>query len=1093
MNKNYLILCFLLSVGISAIAQQGLYKSTSNPHYWKNRKPYEGYWQQDVHYRIDATLLDSIDVIEATETLTYDNNSPDTLRVVYFHLYQNAFLKGGYLQQLNRANKFYQQFGKYEHDGKGTEIVAIGVSNVVNPKPFVDEQGNRASIDPIINQVELQHRIDFSIMEVQLSEPLLPGASITFNIKFKTYFDNGGDQRRRMKLFDAFGNKHYDGVHWYPRICVYDRKFGWETEQHLGKEFYGDFGTYEVNLNFPAYYVLDATGLLLNKEEVLPADLRAKLDIVNFKNKPLNEAPSTPIPHDGAYKVWKFRAINVHDFAWTADPTYRIGETNITLSDGSKVQCIALAQEPHASRWQDASAFASKIIALYSKDFGLYAYPKMIVADAQDGMEYPMLTLDGGLSPGYYGLFAHEIGHNWFFGMVGNNETYRASLDEGFTQFLTHWSMSRLFGEQSQSRGKSYVAKHYSPLPQMDQTVYLGYIRDAINKTDAPLNTHSDDFGGALNHGGGYGHVYYKTATMLYNLQYVLGDSLFLAAMQHYFNQWKMCHPYFEDFRNSIIHFTHIDLNWFFDQWMETTKTIDYAIKGKPVNVTKADGTPSDTYLVKIKRKGQMQMPIDLMAYSKDGNIYTTLISNTYYFKRPQFNNKTSLYQTWRGWGLLNPTFDALVYCPGGLKKVSIDTTYRLADVYQLDNSTHCPIKFSFDHQIKNPLDRRHYILKWRPDVWYNSIDGIKAGLHMNGNYMNFKHQFRATVWYNTRVARDDKYSNNQLVNYTFNYTNNIATNLSYTIQSRFLDGLWMHRIGVSKVSGKNTYTIYAKSLYRNSTNNLDYLLYPSSWQTGKYNNTLNIEYTRNYNYKRGNGQITVGLRNTALASDYNYASAFITAVNDNRLGKLDFRTRLFAQYMTGTDIAPESRLNVAGANSEQIMDNKYVRSQAFVPTAWLGYGDNVNHFQYGGGLNVRGYAGYALPASVKNTQVQLYAGMSGAAFNAELDFDRLVKWAPQKLKNYFHIDAYLFGDAGIIQNTFKAGEFGLTEQNTINSDLLISAGTGCALTIKKWGRLDEPKPLTLRFDVPWVLNTTPFVDGEYLRFRWIVGVSRSF
>jgi hypothetical protein len=175
MNKNYLILCFLLSVGISAIAQQGLYKSTSNPHYWKNRKPHEGYWQQDVHYRIDATLLDSIDVIEATETLTYDNNSPDTLRVVYFHLYQNAFLKGGYLQQLNRANKFYQQFGKYEHDGKGTEIVEIGVSNVVNPKPFIDEQGNRASIDPIINQVELQHRIDFSIMEVQLSEPLLPG------------------------------------------------------------------------------------------------------------------------------------------------------------------------------------------------------------------------------------------------------------------------------------------------------------------------------------------------------------------------------------------------------------------------------------------------------------------------------------------------------------------------------------------------------------------------------------------------------------------------------------------------------------------------------------------------------------------------------------------------------------------------------------------------------------------------------------------------------------------------------------------------------------------------------------------------------
>lgn len=1093
MNKNCLILIGLLSGSLISFAQTDAYKSASNEYYWKNRKPYEGYWQQDVHYRINATLLDSVDVIEAAETLTYDNNSPDTLKVVYFHLYQNAFLKGGYLQQLNRANKFYQRFGKYEGDGKGTEILEIGINKAVVPLPYTDEQGNRAAIDPIINKVELQHRIDYSIMEVQLAEPLLPGASITFNIKFKTYFDNGGDQRRRMKLFDAYGNKHYDGVHWYPRICVYDRKFGWETDQHLGKEFYGDFGTYEVELNFPSYYVLDATGLLLNREEVLPADLRAKLDISNFKNKPLNESPSTPIPHDGSYKVWKFRAINVHDFAWTADPTYRIGETNITLPNGKQVQCIALAQEPHASRWQDASAFAAKIIEIYSKDFGLYAYPKIIVADARDGMEYPMLTLDGGLSPGYYGLFAHEIGHNWFFGMVGNNETYRASLDEGFTQFLTHWSMSKLFGEQSKTKAKGYVSKYYKPLPQMDQTVYLGYLRDAINKTDAPLNTHSDDFGGALNHGGGYGHVYYKTATMLYNLQYVLGDSLFSKAMQHYFNQWKMCHPYFEDFRGSIINYTHIDLNWFFDQWMETTKTIDYGIKGKPVNIPKADGSLGDVYKIKLKRKGEMQMPVDLMAYSKDGNIYTTVISNTYHFKKGVQNKSMPHYMTWRGWGLLNPTFEALVYCPGGLKKVSIDTTFRLADVYQLDNSTKCPVRFSFDHQIKNPVDRRHYILKWRPDVWYNSIDGVKAGVHMNGNYMNFKHQFKATVWYNTQVFRDDKYSNNQLLNYAFSYTNNMATNFSYYLQSRFLDGLWMHKIGASKVSGKNTFAVYAKSLYRNAINNLEYLLYPNSWQADKFNNTLNIEYTRNYNYKRGNGQFLVGLRSTALASDYNYASAFISAINDNKLGKLDFRTRLFAQYMTGTDVAPESRLNVADANSEQMMDNKYVRSQAFVPTNWLGYGADVNHFHYGGGLNIRGFSGYALPQSVNNLQVQLFSGMSGIACNGELDFDRLLKITPRRLKDYFHIDAYLFGDIGIIQNTFNSGEFGLIERTTVTSDILASAGTGCALTIKKWGKLDDPKPLTIRFDIPWALNKTPFVDGQYLRFRWIVGINRSF
>ena len=156
--------------------------------------------------------------------------------------------------------------------------------------------------------------------------------------------------------------------------------------------------------------------------------------------------------------------------------------------------------------------------------------------------------------------------------MVGNNETYRAALDEGFTQFLTNWSMTSLFGENKPTK------KNPHPMSRMDQTVYYGYMRDAVNHDDMPLNTHSDDFNSALNHGGGYGNVYYKTATMLYNLQYVLGDELFLKAMQHYFDQWKICHPYFEDFRSSIINYTHVDLNWFFDQWLETTKTTDYSI-----------------------------------------------------------------------------------------------------------------------------------------------------------------------------------------------------------------------------------------------------------------------------------------------------------------------------------------------------------------------------------------------------------------------------------------------------------------------------------------------------------------------------------
>lgn len=1085
--KKYLVLIAVLFFSLSsAFAQLGEYRSAENSYYWKNRKPFEGYWQQDVNYTIKATLIDSLDVIDAIQDLVYYNNSPDTLYEVYFHLYQNAFLKGGYLESLNKTNNFYQRFGKYESYGKGTEIESFKVlGSVSNDTSNTFGEGNAITLIPMI---------DYSIMRVTLAQPVIPNSSVTFQIKFKTYFDDGGNQRRRMKLYGAYGYKHYNGVHWYPRICVYDRKFGWETDQHLGKEFYGDFGTYHVELTMPSHYVMDATGLLLNKDEVLPKALREKLDIKNFANKPLEEKPSEIIPIDGSYKTWKFRSINTHDFAWTADPTYRIGEVNLPLPNGNVVQCIALAQEPHAARWQDAALFCAKVVELYSKDFGMYAYPKMIVADAQDGMEYPMLTLDGGLSPGYYGLFAHEIGHNWFFGMVGNNETYRASLDEGFTQFLTHWSMTRLTNENPKTNGKGYVAKHYKPLPLLDQNIYWGYLRDAINGSDMPLNTHSDDFSGALGHGGGYSHVYYKTATMLYNLQYVLGNDLFHAAIRNYVEQWKMCHPYFEDFRNSIIQFTHVDLNWFFDQWMETTKTIDYAIQGSPQNIKDNYGKPTDYYLIKLKRKGTMQMPIDLMAYSKNGKIYTNTISNTYFLKDK--NKQQYAENTWRGWGVLNKKYTVKIYCPDGMEKISIDTTYRLADVNQLNNSSKFPFKLAFDSQIRSTPNRRYYLAKWRPDIWYNQLDGIKAGLHFNGNYMNYKHLFHATIWYNTTIGQTQSFRSftPQPIHYSFSYTNNFPTNFNYSIQSRYLDGLWMHKLGVNKTIGRNGLSAYFKSMYRYSPSDLQYLLYSAAWNSNQYNNTINLEYTRNYVFKQGNGQVVLGLKSTTLGSDYDYAALHLTAYNNVSFGKFDLRTRTFLQYMHGANIAPESKLYTAGANNEQLMDDKFLRSQMVVPSAWLGYGVNVNHLHAGGGLNIRGYAGYLLPTNENGIKYFTYAGSSGASINAELELDRLVKFEPAKLKKYFHLDVYLFGDAGVLQHQFKTGEVvGLTSNQTVTTNLLFNGGIGTALTIKRWGVLDEVKPLTLRLDFPLVINHTPFVDGQFVGYRWIVGISRAF
>jgi hypothetical protein len=1058
--KNYTLSIALL-LSATAVNAQNFFQSKENTLYWKNRKPSTDYWQQDIAYKIKAYIDEKTDIVAGNEELTYWNNSPDTLTFVYFHLYQNAFQPGSYLDNLQKNNHVQPKYGKYEANYLNTTIDSIAVDGMA-----------------------VKTDLDNTILKVYLNKPLLSGASIKFNIKFNTFFDPAGSTRRRMKLFTDFGQKHYDGTHWYPRISVYDRKFGWTTDQNLNREFYGDFGTFDVELNFANNFVLDATGILTNENEVLPTELKAKLDIKNFANKPINEAPSEIIKADGTRKVWKFHADNVHDFAFTADPTYRIG-----YAEWNGVRCIALAQEEHAAKWQNAASYTAQIIKTYSEDIGMYQYPKIIVADARDGMEYPMLTLDGGFDPDYRSLFAHEVGHNWFFGMVGNNETYRAALDEGFTQFLTAWCLDKLEGKyETKPESKSaYVNKYTTKATNLDRTAEGFYMRDAIRDNDMPLNTHSDHFNGGLNHAGGYNHVYSKTATMLYNLQYTLGDSLFLKAMQHYFDQWRFCHPYFEDFRNSVIRYTHVDLNWFFDEWLETTQHIDYGVTG----VSK--GRKDDDYIIHFKRFGRMQMPIDFQVIANDERVYNFNIPNAHFTK----STPATILPKWEGWDKLYPTYDAHVTIPEGISNVVIDTTLRLADINPLNNGLKMPFSIAFDSKIYNAPDRSKYEMKARPELWYNSFDGIKLGAHFNGGYMNYKHVFDATFWINTGIGQGDLVDENSkreydALSYRINYRTGIekfSKNSFVSLSAKSLDGLMAYSAGIEKSDNdfNNTFYVKVKSMYRPNNSSLNYLLYPTEWETGKFNNTVTVGYDHKYAYYFGNGDMDVSLKSSTFGSDYSYAQLSYTNTNKNRIGKFEVNTRIFAQYGTGATPATESALYLAGANPETLMDNKFTRSRGFLDNSWLGYGADINHFQMGGGLNLRGYAGYLSPQLGKDGQVHYaYKGTTGAALNAEVEFDRFIKLHPKLTRNWLKVDTYVFGDMGVINlNTPDNG----LEISNLRADL----GLGAAFTIKKFGPLQTVNPFTLRVDFPLWLNRAPANDTDYFKMRWVIGINKAF
>jgi Peptidase family M1 domain len=1077
-----LIISCLFGIPVFAQLHDNAYRNSDNPNYWQNRMPDKAYWQQDVSYKIFAVMVEDSNYVDGAEVLEYWNNSPDTLNEIYFHLYQNAFIKGSYLHDLEMANNVKPHLGKKEAAGLG-----IVVSEVTG------------------DGVDLKCVLDNTIMKVLLARPLAPGQKTALKMKFKTYFDNGAT-RRRMQMYNAWGFMHYNGVQWFPKACVYDRMHGWDTYQHLNKEFYGDFGLYDVILDFPSNYILEATGELKNRFAVLPEDLRSRLDIKNFANKKWEEPPSTIIPYKkGERKEWHFLANNVHDFAFTADPSYRIG-----TAYWNGVECVALVQEPHAALWQNAPDYITKIVKTFSEEIGMYRYPKIVAADARDGMEYPMLTLDGGSEPGYRGLFTHEIGHNWFYGQVGSNETYRAAMDEGFTQFLTSYGLRKIDGDTAvaNSPKSNYRKRFTDPTLVLDRNVTLPYVMDALNGNETAINTHSDDFNSGLNHGGGYREVYFKTATMLYNLQLVLGDSLFKVALHHYFEQWKFAHPYFEDFRASVIGSTHVDLSWFFDEWFETTKTLDYGIG----RIKHIHGT--DDYAVTFKRKGEMQMPLDFTATAKDGKKYSFYIPNSWFQKETE----ATVLPKWYGWGKLNSTYTARVTVPGGLHAVMIDTTYRFGDKNLTDNYRTrglqllpADVKWRFDGGVARPADRRHYDLDWRPDVWWNAVDGIKAGLHFEGNYLYSIYKLDGSVWWNTHLLQasdyqpatgEAQYAHYAPVSYTVNFATPLMLSvpkLQFQVNSQFLDGIYNHKVGfLWAMNDRNTIRLGAQAMWAANAEAVNYLINPNDWSSfaANPNTSINADWTHNYGYMAGVGRLKVDLRAPLLTNGFNYSYVQAENVNYTRIAKLELRTRVFGRYGAGNNVPWESGLYMAGASPEDLLDDKYTRSRGWVPGEWDGISEyDVNHFQSGGGLNLRGYAGYFAPDYRGNTLMEGYKSRSGASANAELDFENYIPLSPKFFRKFLHVNLYGFADAGVTElDNFSYGTFyNAVPAGGFLGSFHADAGLGMAFTIRNWGVFDKAKPLTLRLDLPIFLNRSPFNNTDYATVRYVVGINRAF
>jgi aminopeptidase N len=1024
--------------------------------YWKNHQPHAGYWQQDVHYAIKAEVDDKKLQIIGEEELIYVNNSPDTLYEVFFHLYQNAFQPNSYYHQLHRSDGRKVVFSTYEKKGLGTTIDAIE---------------SLSGIDSI--------HLDNTILFIQLKRPILPGQKSTFKIDFTTYFGTGS-LRRRLKVYKVEGgNLHFNLAHWYPRIAVYDQKFGWNTYQHLDKEFYGDFGTFDVKLTFPEKYIVDGTGNLANRNVVLPDSLRKVLDFKNYKHRGDKSAGDTLTllfaKNSQKKKTWHFKATKVHDVAYCADPTFRIDEE---VYKGTSI--VALAEEKHVPSWVTAATFTKQVIQTYSEDFYPYPHPKIIVADANDGMEYPMLTMNRGGEPGYRDLLAHELGHNWFQGMIGTNETYRAFMDEGFTQFLTMWSLVKIDGDTMahSAYGKHYYKRHKIPHQTKNRKVFDGYIYSVLNGNDAELNTHSSEFGCGIRHDDGYGHVYYKAASMLLSLQNVLGDELFLQTVHTYVEKYRFAHPYPEDFRNHVISFTKRDLNWFFDQWLESEEELDYAVK-------KVKRLGDSTYAITLKRIGNMEMPLDIKI--------ETLQDTSYFFHVPnRWNNKTTkakVLPRWEGLGEVQREYTFEVVIPEGIYNVIIDPNNMQADINLLNNSKITPVKIKWNTYLTEPLNRNEYVIKSSPKLWYNSYDGVKIGFNLEGDYYKSLHKFNLDFWMNTGLWQGAVINQGSLhsfddLNASFQYETPIrklGKHHHFSIKQSYLVGIYHSKN--AWIYKEDKWELDLSSVLYTSYDNdmINYQFSREHWNPRSPNHSFNLSFERVFKSHGYYGKLNLVARTTAF-STYDFSYFDTEFKNLFRAGRGVFRSRVFTRIGRGNNWAPEAYLYLAGASPEEMYDSQVYQAAGLIQRDWMEYGANTSNVHMGGGLNLRGYVGYLAPEIIGNVTVNSFRGNSGAAINLEYDFSRYL--SNQGKMRYFSWETYLFGDAGMI-NT-KDNELSLSQ---IRAD----AGLGGYLKIKKYWLFQTMQPTVMRVDFPFWINRLPAVENNYWDFRWIIGLNRTF
>ncbi len=547
------------------------------------------YWQQRADYLIKATLDTAARRIDATEQIRYTNRSPDTLRFVWMQVDQNLFRPGSTGSLLFAAES---RFGGAGFPG-GFDILSLTQS----PAPAARAAGTRRRTPAggPATETPLEHRVDDTMMYVELAQPLAPGATTVLDLAYRFNVpEHGADRMGR-------DGSLYEIAQWYPRMAVYDDVHGWNTEPYLGQgEFYLEYGDIDYEVTLPAGYIVAGTGVLQNPEQVLTPVVRARLaaavgsDTTMAIVTPEELASGAARPKRDGMLTWRFRAEQVRDAAWAASPDF---QWDASGWDGVLAQ--AYYRSSARELWQDAAKMSRYSIQEYSTRWFRYPYPQISAIEGPvSGMEYPMVAMEAHSddAPDLYNVITHEIGHMWFPMTVGSDERRYAWMDEGFNTFMNTFSEEDYWKRDDRETRRNEMRF----VTSLDQSPSAQPIMTPANRYK------SNDNLGSL--------AYVKPSIMLLALRNkVLGPEVFDTAFREYTRRWAFKHPQPADFFRTIEEVSGRDLAWFWRGFFYTTAALDQSVE----SVKQA---PDGTALISLRSLGAAVMPVELELAFDDGS-----------------------------------------------------------------------------------------------------------------------------------------------------------------------------------------------------------------------------------------------------------------------------------------------------------------------------------------------------------------------------------------------------------------------------------------------------------------------------------------